>query len=76
MENRLEQANSQILSQKMIQAVNILQMGTQELAAFIQDFSMENPVVDVEIQEEEAREDEHLKKIEWLAELDEKNRED
>lgn len=75
MENRLEQANSQILSQKMIQAVNILQMGTQELAAFIQDFSMENPVVDVEIQEEEAREDEHLKKIEWLAELDEQNRE-
>ena len=75
MENRLEQANSQILSQKMIQAVNILQMGTQELAAFIQDFSMENPVVDVEIQEEEAREDERLKKIEWLAELDEQNRE-
>ena len=75
MENRLEQANNQILSQKMIQAVNILQMGTQELAAFIQEFSMENPVVDVEIQEEEAREDEHLKKIEWLAELDEQNRE-
>lgn len=75
MENRLEQANSQILSQKMIQAVNILQMGTQELAAFIQEFSMENPVVDVEIQEEEAREDERLKKIEWLAELDEQNRE-
>ncbi|MCI9141590.1 MAG: RNA polymerase factor sigma-54 [Lachnospiraceae bacterium] len=75
MENRLEQANSQILSQKMIQAVNILQMGTQELSAFIQEFSMENPVVDVEIQEEEAREDERLKKIEWLAELDEQNRE-
>lgn len=74
MENRLEQTNSQVLSQKMIQAVNILQMGTQELAEFIQDFSMENPVVDVEASEEQDRQAERLKKIEWLAELDEQNR--
>lgn len=74
MENRLEQTNSQVLSQKMIQAVNILQMGTQELAEFIQDFSMENPVVDVEAPEEQDRQAERLKKIEWLAELDEQNR--
>lgn len=74
MENRLEQTNSQILSQKMIQAVNILQMGTQELAEFIRDFSMENPVVDVEEQEEQDIQAERLKKIEWLAEFDEQNR--
>lgn len=38
----------QQLSQNMIQAASILQMGAQELKEYLQDFAVENPVVDLE----------------------------
>ena len=43
---RLEQTQKQIVSQKMIQSVSILQMSTQELADHIKEITLENPVLD------------------------------
>lgn len=45
---RQTQAQKQILSQKQIQFVKILQMGTQELNSYLNDFQLENPVVELE----------------------------
>lgn len=73
---RLEQTQKQILSQKMIQSVSILQMSAQELTEYIKEVALENPVVDFEENEpQESKENiERLKKLEWLAGLDEQNR--
>lgn len=38
----------QQLSQNMVQAASILQMGAQELKEYLQEFAVENPVVDLE----------------------------
>lgn len=71
----LEQSQKQLLSQNMIQSVNILQMSSSELSDYMQDLSLENPVMDLE---EPAPPDnpkeEQLKKLEWLESLDEQNR--
>ncbi len=76
MEMSLEQKQSQkqILSQKMLQSVEILQMNAQELTDFIKELSLENPVVDIEEAALEDKTKERIKKLEWLAGLDEQNR--
>ena len=74
MDIQLEPNQSQILSQKMIQSVEILQMSSQELVEYIKEMSMENPVVDLEEVHIEDKEQERLKKLEWLASVDEQNR--
>lgn len=71
---RLEQTQKQIVSQKMIQSVSILQMSTQELADHIKEITLENPVLDFDERVPEDKEQERLKKLEWLASLDEQNR--
>lgn len=74
MQNRLEQSQKQILSQNMIQSVEILQMSSQDLSDYLKDLSMENPVVEVEDSVPENKREEQIKKLEWLASLDEQNR--
>ena len=71
---RLEQTQKQIVSQKMIQSVSILQMSTQELADYIKEVTLENPVLDFDERIPEDKDQERLKKLEWLASLDEQNR--
>ena len=44
----LELAQKQILSQKMIQSVEILQMNAQELNEYLNEVSLENPAIDIE----------------------------
>lgn len=48
MDIRLSVTQNQILSQKMIQSMEILQMSSQELSEYIKEVSLENPVVDIE----------------------------
>ena len=48
MDIRLSVTQNQILSQKMIQSMEILQMNSQELNEYIKEMAMENPVVDIE----------------------------
>ncbi|MCI8453996.1 MAG: RNA polymerase factor sigma-54 [Lachnospiraceae bacterium] len=71
---RLEQNQKAIMSQKMLQAVNILQMSSLELTDFIKEAALENPVIDFADAEPADEEQERLKKLEWLASLDEQNR--
>lgn len=47
MELVMVQQQRQVLSQKMIQSSNILQMSTQELYHYLLEISLENPVIDV-----------------------------
>ncbi len=74
MEVKLEQAQKQIISQKMIQSVNILQMSTQELSEYIKEVCLENPVIDFTDGEVNQKDEERIRKLEWLANLDEQNR--
>lgn len=70
----MEQSQKQVLSQKMIQSVTILQMSAQELTDYIKEETLSNPVVELEYSVPENKEQERIKKLEWLAGLDEQNR--
>lgn len=64
-----------MLSQKMLQSAEILQMSSQELVEYIKELSIENPVVEYEEKTpEESRFDLVKKKLEWLGETDEQNK--
>ena len=75
MDIRLTVTQTQVLSQKMIQSMEILQMSCQELNEYIKDVALENPVVDIEdgyeIPDKAA---DLVKKLEWLDSIDERNR--
>lgn len=71
---QLEQSQKQMMPQKMLQSVEILQMNAQELAEYIRELSLENPVVDIEEAAAEDKGKERDRKLEWLASLDEQNR--
>ena len=68
---------TQTLSPQMMQAMEILQMGSQELLDYIQETVQENPVLEsVESrQPQESQEDALLRrKLEWLESTDVQNR--
>ena len=71
---RMEQGQKQVLSHKMIQSVEILQMNSQELKEYMEKLAMENPVVDLEEASPAEEKEDSLKKIEWLSASDECNR--
>ena len=65
----------QLLSQKMIQSLEILQMNTQELEQFLKDKALENPMLDLEeVYKTKDENSKLLKKLEWLEKTDEQNR--
>lgn len=75
MDIRLSVTQNQILSQKMIQSMEILQMSSQELNEYIKEVALENPVVDIEdAYETPDRAGDLVKKLEWLDSIDERNR--
>ncbi len=74
MELQLNLSQKQIISQKLIQSVNILQMNAQELTDFINEAALENPVIDIDIQKEGEIDPLKLEKYEWLMRLDEQNK--
>lgn len=45
---KLELAQKQLLSHKMIQSIEILQMSGQELNEYLNEISLENPVIDID----------------------------
>lgn len=47
MDLKLQVKQSQVLSQRMIQSAEILQMTSQELNTYINDLALENPVIDI-----------------------------
>ena len=75
MDIRMTVTQTQILSQKMIQSMEILQMSCQELNEYIKDMALENPVVDIEDSYEVPdKASDLVKKLEWLDSIDERNR--
>lgn len=87
MNYRQIQEQKQILSHKMIQSAEILQMDVQELENYIQNQAMENPLIDLDEMEKgmaaasegaesstDRDQDEFRRKLEWLNRMDEQNR--
>ncbi len=73
----VELAQKQTLSHQLIQSMNILQMSAVELSEYIQNTAMENPVMelpDVSYSEENIREDDIQRKLDWLESTDQQNR--
>lgn len=75
MEQDLILEQRQLLSQKMIQSLEILQMNTQELEQFLKEKTLENPMLDLEeVYKTKDENSKLLKKLEWLEKTDEQNR--
>lgn len=76
MELSLRQQQKQILSQKMQQSVEILQMNTLALSEYAKDLAEENPLLEWSEEQEPAqtRKETLLRRLEWLEEADEQNR--
>lgn len=66
---------TQTLSPQMMQSMEILQMGSQELLEYIEELVQENPTVEVEENYSRLDEFNQLKrKLEWLDSTDQQNR--
>lgn len=64
----------QAVSQKMIQASEILQMTSVQLETYLYEKSMENPVLELLEKPAEEFEQRGLEKYQWISEHDEQNR--
>jgi len=74
MELGLEVKQSQTLSPQMMQSMQILQMGSQELLEFIEETLQENPVLESEPVEKKGEDLALLRrKLDWLASTDVQN---
>lgn len=76
MDLSLTLAQKQILSQKMRQSAEILQMTTIALSEYMQEIAIENPVVEweEEVVTENDRYEKLRRKLEWLDASDEQNK--
>lgn len=79
MDLSLQLQQKQILSQRMQQSVEILQMNTLALSEYIREVSEENPLLDWNMEEQEGadpswQDEKLLQRMEWLKEADEQNR--
>lgn len=76
MELSLQQQQKQILSQKMQQSVEVLQMNALALSEYARNLAEENPLLEWSEENElpESRGEKLLQRLEWLEEADEQNR--
>ena len=75
MELNLTQKQTQTLSPQMMQSMEILQMGSQELLEYIEEAVQENPVLEPEESGGSTDESDLLRrKLEWLESTDPQNR--
>lgn len=75
MELNMSMKQTQTLSPQMMQSMEILQMGSQELLEYIENQVQENPVLEME--EKYTGKDEGVdlqRKLEWLESTDAQNR--
>ena len=77
MELKMELSQKQILSQHMVQSMEILQMSAQELEGYIEKLALENPVIELAetspIKADTQQED-LQRKLDWLESTDLQNR--
>ncbi len=76
MELNMTQKQVQTLSPQMMQAMEVLQMGTQELLEYIEEQTLENPVLErvEETPAKEAESAELRRRLDWLEAGDYQNR--
>ncbi|MDD4844319.1 MAG: RNA polymerase factor sigma-54 [Anaerotignum sp.] len=76
MDLSLQLAQKQILSQRMQQSVEILQMNTLTLSEYMNELTQENPLLEWQENslEQPGQDEKFLCKMEWLKEADEQNR--
>lgn len=75
MEISLQNEQKQIISQKMLQSVQVLQMTAMQLDSYLTEQSMENPVLELTVKEPEHTEHHlELEKYQWICSHDEQNR--
>ena len=76
MELSLQLQQKQVLSPKMQQSVEIMQMNALALSEYAKELAEENPLLEWSEEEEttEIRKEKLLQKLEWLEEADEQNR--
>ena len=75
MRQELNLTQTQKLSEKMIQSLQILQMNTQELEEYLREKELENPLIELEEHSKWSEENLNFqKKLEWIAKSDEQNR--
>ena len=75
MRQELNLTQTQKLSEKMIQSLQILQMNTQELEEYLKEKELENPLIELEEHSNWSEEKTNFqKKLEWIAKSDEQNR--
>ena len=72
----LSVSQKQILSQQMLQSVQILQMSAAELESYVENLALENPVIELGEQEthpDRAEQMELQRKLDWLSSTDHQN---
>lgn len=75
MRQELNLTQTQKLSEKMLQSLQILQMNTQELEEYLKEKELENPLIELEENSGDSEEkNDFREKLEWLAKSDEQNR--
>lgn len=74
MEILLSTEQKQILSQKMIQSSEILQMASAQLSEYLNEQLLENPVMELTERQPEQFEKKEVEKYQWICSHDEQNR--
>ena len=77
MELKIDISQKQILSQRMVQSMEILQMSAQELESYIENLALENPVIefpDAYSDQPDVRQMELQRKMDWLESTDQQNK--
>lgn len=70
----LHQEQKQVLSQKMIQSASILQMSAEDLEDYLNEQSLENPVIDLVRKNPEQDIPKESETYQWISSHDEQNR--
>lgn len=77
MELKMDISQKQIITQQMIQSMEILQMSTLELDNYLEKLSQENPVVELvetPIEKEPGIQEKLFRNLEWLSSGDRQNK--
>lgn len=77
MELGIDLKQKQVLSQQMLQSMEILQMSAQELETYITELSTENPTIELpdSFQEKtDSGQEDIQRRMDWLESTDQQNR--
>ncbi|MFP3156188.1 RNA polymerase factor sigma-54 [Lachnospiraceae bacterium ZAX-1] len=75
MKIQMEMNQQLVLSQKMIQSAQVLQLSAQELKTYIEEMALENPTIDlIDAEPPTTKAEEIKRKLDWLEQVNDNNR--